>query len=244
MILTVIAALSLALPVQQPQPYRDPPFACEVVDYGTAPPEVPAPADDPLCVRYDKTNITVSTLGVFDFLAAEPGRVAIVAGKCSYWQQDHWIVRATPDTTPIVEWQGSYWYDGRTGTAGGIMRGLRVGGEPADGEAFAAALAPLIGEEAAADLAAYAADGGGGGVSFALPAGFGAEVCSASGPPDGPSGPSRTASPAARAADVAATGEPRGAGAQLAATGSVAPLAVGTGLLVAVGVLRRLAASR
>ena len=74
----------------------DPPFTCEVIDYGTEPPELPAPADDPLCVRYDKTNITVSTLGVVDFLAAEPGRVAIVAGKCSYWQQDHWVVRATP----------------------------------------------------------------------------------------------------------------------------------------------------
>ena len=44
---------------QSPEPYRDPPFTCTVARLRNgAPPELPAPADDPLCVRYDKTNIT------------------------------------------------------------------------------------------------------------------------------------------------------------------------------------------
>jgi hypothetical protein len=175
---TALALLLAAVPYgPQPEPYHDPPFTCEVIDYGADPPSIPAPEDDPLCVRYDKTNITVSTLGVVDFLAAEPGRIAVVAGKCSYWQQDHWIVRAAPEATPLVEWEGSYWYDGRSGTAGGIVRNMRVSGQPADGEAFATAMEPLIGEEAAAQLAAYAAEGGGGGAAFALPRGFGDGVC-------------------------------------------------------------------
>ena len=45
-------------------------------------------------------------------------------------------MRATPESTPIVEWEGSYWYDAPTGSAGGILGNLRVAGEPADGTAF------------------------------------------------------------------------------------------------------------
>src|SRR5690606_28182595 len=60
---------------QQPEPYRDPPLACAVIDYGSDPPPIPGPTDDPLCVRYDKTNATVSDLQALDFLAAEPGRI-------------------------------------------------------------------------------------------------------------------------------------------------------------------------
>jgi hypothetical protein len=177
----------------EPEPYRDPPFTCEVHDYGTDAPTLPAPADDPLCVEYDKTNITVSTLEAVDFLAAEPGRVALVAGKCSYWQQDHWVVRAAPDTTPLIEWEGSYWYDARTGTAAGILRGLRVGGEPADGQAFVEAMRPIFGDEAVDELAAFADEDGGGGATFALPDGFAYEDCAApwSEPPD-PADPSES----------------------------------------------------
>lgn len=160
-----------------PEPYGDPPFTCTVVDYGTEAPSLPGPADDPLCVRYDKTNITVSTLEALDFLAAEPGRVGLAAGRCSYWQQDHWAVRLAPGLTPLVEWEGSYWYDLRTGRGAAIARGLRVGGQPADGTAFVEALRPLIGDTAADDLARYAVDGGGGGMSFALPDGFALPSC-------------------------------------------------------------------
>jgi hypothetical protein len=183
-----VGLVALAVPVRaqeeppQPEPYRDPPFTCEVHDHGTEAPTLPAPQDDPLCVRYDKTNITVSTLEVVDFLAAEPGRIGLVAGKCAYWQQDHWIVRVTPeDPAAIVEWEGSYWYDARTGSAAGILRNLRVGGQPADGEAFAEAMRPLIGDEAADELASFAAEGGGGGATFQLPEGFAYPECAGPG---------------------------------------------------------------
>ena len=117
-----------------------------------------------------------------DFLAAEPTRVTIIAGKCSYWQQDHWVVRLTPDTTPIVEWEGSYWYDARTGTAAGIVRNFRIAGQPVDGYAFADSVEPFIGQDAADQIRPYSAEGGGGGASFALPQGLGEDVCPSSTP--------------------------------------------------------------
>jgi hypothetical protein len=182
--LTVVVSMPGAARGQSVEPYRDPAFTCEVVDYGTSPPTLPAPPQDPLCVRYDKTNITVADLGVVDFLAAEPGRIAIAAGKCRYWQQDHWVVRAAPDTTPVVEWEGSYWYDALTGAGAGILRNLRVGGQPADGAEFADAMAPLVGDETAERMRAFAAEGGGGGATFALPEGFGLAACDTEAPPD------------------------------------------------------------
>lgn len=198
-------------------PYHDPPFTCAVIDYGTSPPSLPAPEHDPLCVRYDKTNITVSNLGAVDFLAAEPGRVAIVAGKCAYWQQDHWVVRAAPGTTPLVEWQGSYWYDATTGTAAGIVRGFRVNGEPADGRRFVEAVRPLVGDAVADQLAPFAADGGGGGSSFALPAAFGAGVCTRPAAP--PTEPGNGAPPPAVREAVESPGAQQPPAGELAATG-------------------------
>ena len=189
---------------QTPEPYRDPPFTCEVIDYGKEAPTLPAPEDDPLCVRYDKSDITVSTLGAVDFLAAEPGRVALVAGKCSYWQQDHWVIRVTPESPPLLSWHGSYWYDAPTGSAGGILRDLRVGDQPASGEAFIEAMRPLVGDEQADQFRQFADDGGGGGMSMQLPDGFGIEQCAADSggdpepAPGSPSpGPPATAAPSA-----------------------------------------------
>jgi glycine/D-amino acid oxidase-like deaminating enzyme len=226
-------------------PYHDPPFTCTVIDYGTAAPTLPAPAADPLCVRYDKTNITVSTLGVVDFLAAEPGRFAIVAGKCSYWQQDHWAVRVTPGTTPIVEWEGSYWYDGRTGSAGGIFGDFRVDGHPADGRAFADALRPLVGNAVADELQAYAADGGGGGANFTLPVGFGSTACPPSAAPsprprpDSPS-PQATADASARPPAPAQVHGSRA----LATTGTSSPVLAGLAAMVGGLAMRRFAHHR
>jgi len=242
------APAALAQEVPPPEPYRDPPFTCEVIDYGTEAPTLPPPEADPLCVRYDKTNITVSTLEVVDFLAAEPGRVAIVAGRCAYWQRDHWTVRVAPDTTPLVEWEGSYWYDARTGTAAGILRGLRVGGQPADGAAFADALRPLVGDENADQLAAFSAEGGGGGATFALPDGFAYPDCAGPGgdqPPADDQPPGDESIPAPSAATVSAGS---GVGSSLPRTGSSPPLPAALAAAMAAaaaGVLvRRAARSR
>jgi hypothetical protein len=235
--LLAAALLGLASNVraQSPEPYRDPPFTCEVVDYGTDPPTLPAPPQDPLCVRYDKTNITVSTLGAIDFLAAEPGRVAIVAGKCSYWQQDHWIIRASPDTPPLVSWEGSYWYDAPSASAAGILRDLRVADQPADATTFIAALRPIVGDEAADQMAAFADDGGGGGAAFALPEGFGGDPCAASTgptPPEpGEGGGDGGPAPPAEDPDAAPA-------AALPATGGSHALAIVAALLVLAAAIR------
>ena len=220
---------------QTPEPYRDPPFTCAVIDYGTEPPELPAPPQDPLCVRYDKTNITVSTLGVVDFLAAEPGRVAIVAGKCSYWQQDHWAVRASAETPPLVSWEGSYWYDAPSGSAAGILRDLRVADQPADAGTFIEALRPIVGDATAAELAAFADDGGGGGATFSLPDGFGGDPCAGSaGPPapdDGdPTDPGPGGGSGSDGGEVAPS--------ELPATGSLRPVWIEVLLLALAGGIR------
>jgi hypothetical protein len=240
----VLGALGLVLAAtptaraQSPEPYRDPPFECTVIDYGTEAPPVPGPADDPLCVRYDKTNITVSTLEAVDFLAAEPGRVAIVAGKCSYWQQDQWVIRASEDTPPLVSWEGSYWYDAASGSAAGILRGLRVADQPADATAFLDALRPIVGDDVADQLGAFADADGGGGARFALPEGFGGDPCA---PSTGPSPDSDDAGPAPPPPpDGQGTAAPTAAGGALPATGGSSPVGLAALLVVLAAALRRL----
>jgi hypothetical protein len=219
-VLAVAASSPTSASAQAPAPYRDPPFTCEVIDYGREAPTLPAPEVDPLCVRYDKTDITVTTLGAVDFLAAEPGRVALVAGKCSYWQQDHWVVRASPETPPIISWRGSYWYDAHTGSAGGILRDLRIADQPASGEAFIEAMRPLVGDEQADQFRQFVDDGGGGGMSMQLPDGFGVECAAAPGvgPDPAPGEPPATA-PSTTVAAPAARPTPNA----LPATGLAVP---------------------
>ena len=184
----IVAASAGAAIAQTPEPYQDPPFECDVYDYGTDAPPIPGPDDDPLCVRYDKTNVTVSNLEAVEFLAAEPGRVTIVAAKCSFWQQDEWAVRASPETPVLVSWSGSYWYDAVTGSAGGVLRDLEVAEQPATADAFIEALRPIFGDDQADEFARFTDDGGGGGVTMSLPDGFGYEACRAGdGDPEQPS---------------------------------------------------------
>src|SRR5882724_3739861 len=95
-------------------PFVDPPFAdqCVVHQFG----EGEAPAldgypDDPLCVEYQKRDITATNGGAIRFLAAEPARFAIAIPKCRYWQQDHWRVQLGPADPTIIQWDGSYWFN-------------------------------------------------------------------------------------------------------------------------------------
>lgn len=233
---------------QQPEPYEDPPFACEVIDFGSEPPTIPGPADDPLCVRYDKTNATVSDLQALDFLAAEPGRIGLVAvpPRCAYWQQDHWIVRLDPSLPPVVSWRGSYWYDASSGAGGAVMRDLQVGGVPVAADAFIDAIAALIGPEQAEALRAFTDPGGGGGVSFALPDGVGLGCRAAPDPSDelaaqptspGPaSAPTSTTTDSLVAARAAAPGTLPVTGAPV---GLATPLALVAVALLTTSALRR-----
>src|SRR5919198_365589 len=81
-------------------PFVEPPFtsACGAIHHfgeGVAPP-IDGCAFDPLCVEYEKRDITATNGGAIDFLAAEPARFAIAIPKCRYWQQDHWRGPASP----------------------------------------------------------------------------------------------------------------------------------------------------
>lgn len=148
-------------------PYHAPPFAgaCVVHEFGEGEaPALTAYPDDPLCVEYAKRDITLDNGGAVRFLLAEPARFAIVAGKCGYWQQDHWSVQASRGQVPVIRWDGSYWYDQGSGQAGARITGLTIGGRPATLVQAAALVAPYS-PALAAYLLTYAH--GGDGMSFA-----------------------------------------------------------------------------
>ena len=163
--LTVVAAA-----LAQMAPFVDPPFRDQCVvhhyDEGEAPPiDLP---DDPLCVEFEKRDITASNGGAVRFLAAEPARFALALQKCRYWQQDHWRIQLQPGTGPLIGWDGSYWYDRVAGTGGAITRNMTVGGVPADAGQLAALIAP-VDPDLAAVIGTYGSGpGGGGGASFEL----------------------------------------------------------------------------
>ena len=133
--------------------YYAPPFAdeCTVHRFGEGEtPDITAYPDDPLCVEYAKRDITVDNGGAVAFVLAEPARFAIATPKCQYWQRDHWSVQFSRGDTPVVRWDGSYWFDKGTGQAAARLRNLTVGGEPATVEDAARAV-----EQASPELAAW-----------------------------------------------------------------------------------------
>jgi hypothetical protein len=151
-------------------PYVDPPFAdsCVVHPFGEG--EVPGLSglkDDPLCVDYAKRDITLTNGGAIRFLIAEPARFAIVAGKCSYWQQDHWSVQGSRGQIPMIRWDGNYWFDLGSGRAGARLTDLTIGGQPATIARAAAYVAPY-----SPALAAYFLTYGQGGDGASFNAGF------------------------------------------------------------------------
>ncbi len=151
-------------------PYYPPPFAdsCVVHHFGEGvAPSLTALKDDPLCVDYAKRDITVSNGGVARFLLAEPARFAVVAGKCAYWQQDHWSVQLAPGQVPLIRWDGSYWYDLGTGQGGARLTGLAIAGQPATLVQAAAFIAPF-----SPALAAYFLEFSHGGDGASFTAGF------------------------------------------------------------------------
>jgi hypothetical protein len=114
------------------QPYDGAnPFRCELQRVGTGT-TFPDPQADPFCVEYDKTNQNVAEFGILDFLAQEPARVAAAAGKCFYYQHDHWTGWVWQNGRPeLWHWDGAYWFDLARGSGGaffGNPRLLGVGG--------------------------------------------------------------------------------------------------------------------
>jgi hypothetical protein len=180
--LTTLATMlaGLAIPAhaarqQEPSgpvdPYFAPPFRhdCTVHHFGEGEaPDLGGYPDDPLCVEYAKRDITLDNGGAVRFLLAEPARFAIALPKCAYWQQDHWSVQASRGQTPVIRWNGSYWFDKGTGSAGARLRGLTIGGRPATLREAAREVAPYS-PQLADYFRRYSRHGDGGGYHGTVP---------------------------------------------------------------------------
>jgi hypothetical protein len=180
-IAALLAALSTALSpgsataqsvrAEGPQPYYAPPFRshCAVRDYGEG--KAPDPAtthQDPLCVEYQKRDITLDNGGAVRFLRAEPNRFAVALDKCAYWQQDHWSVQVSRGQTAVIRWDGSYWFDKGSGQAASRLHDLTIGGRRAGLRRAARLVAPYS-PELASYFRRYSRGGDGMGYSGSFP---------------------------------------------------------------------------
>ena len=165
------SAATAAVP-PPPAPYRNPTFTCHVQHFGNG--QAPNPAkttQSPLCVDYDKRDITADDGGAIRFLAAEPDRFA-VAGKCQYWQQDHWSIQLDHGYGPIIRWDGSYWWDLHRGLGAAVLRHLTIAGQPVGAWQAAAALETVSPALAAMVRKYGTGPSGGGGMTMTLPSGL------------------------------------------------------------------------
>ena len=179
-----LGLLPVGAPCADPvAPFVDPPFTseCGAIHHfgeGVAPP-VDGCAFDPLCVEYEKRDITATNGGAIDFLAAEPARFAIAIPKCRYWQLDHWRVQASPGAPTIVGWDGDYWFNKRNSTGAAELNNFTIGGQPAGAGEVADLIEPLDPDLAQVIRSYGAGPGGGGGASFPAGSGFGDPSCGA-----------------------------------------------------------------
>jgi hypothetical protein len=136
---TAAAMLSMAgaAPAAPIAPYDgDNPFRCKTQDTGVGV-AYPDPGADPFCVRYDKTQQNVTELGLVEFLALEPARVAAAVPKCFYHQSDHWTASVVQGVGPeLWNWEGRYFFDKARGMGGVYVQNFRIGGVPADPRAL------------------------------------------------------------------------------------------------------------
>jgi hypothetical protein len=109
------------------------PFDCTLQQVGTTA-DFPQPDADPFCVEYDKRHQNVTELGVVEFLALEPARVAAAGPKCFYFQRDHWVgsVVQGQTSTQTYAWDGNYWFDKARGTGGVYVENYSVNGQTGD----------------------------------------------------------------------------------------------------------------
>jgi hypothetical protein len=123
--------------------YTSPPFQCAFTEYGegVAPP-LDFAGPDPLCVEYQKRDITLTNGGAVGFALAEPARLAIAVPACQYWQIDHWRVQVSPGDDTVVQWDGAYWFDKGRLTAASAFRRFSIGGESVSAQRAADTLRP------------------------------------------------------------------------------------------------------
>ena len=153
--LVTAAPAGAAMPIQ-PWDGQNP-FNCELQQLGLGV-DYPDPGADPLCVEFDKTQQNIAPdLGLVDFLANEPARVAAAVPKCFYFQRDHWTGSVTQGEDPeLWNWDGSYFFDKARGLGGVHVKDFRIGGVPFDATPYAPA-----------QFQPYLEESGGGGVWLA-----------------------------------------------------------------------------
>jgi hypothetical protein len=141
-------------------PYTSPPFQCRFTRYGEgeAPPLV-VTGRDPLCVEYQKRDITVTNGGAVGFVLAEPARLAIAVPACQYWQVDHWSVQVAAGDDAVLRWDGSYWFDKGRLTAASAFRQFSLGGQGISAQRAADAVRP-VSPELAEVIERYGVSGG------------------------------------------------------------------------------------
>jgi hypothetical protein len=156
-VLPADATAAVAAPVGT---YTSPPFQCQFTEYGEgeAPP-LDAAGSDPLCVEYQKRDITVTNGGAVGFVLAEPARLAIAVPVCQYWQVDHWRIQVAPGDEAVVRWDGSYWFDKGRLTAASALRKFSIGGQSVSAQRAADAVRPVSPELADA-IELYGVSGG------------------------------------------------------------------------------------
>jgi hypothetical protein len=158
----VAGMLAVAAPAAAQSPYPpgplapwdgSSPFNCTLQDAGTGT-TVPDPAADPYCVEFDKTQQNVTDLGIVEFLANEPARVAAAVPKCFYYQSDHWTGSVVQGEAPeLWHWDGQYFFDRARGVGGVNLQNFRVLGQ-------SASLSDYV--DLPPELAPYMDQGGGG----------------------------------------------------------------------------------
>ncbi|MFD6826761.1 hypothetical protein ACFWC5_41515 [Streptomyces sp. NPDC060085] len=79
-------------------------------------------------MEYSKRAITFDAGGAVRFLLAEPSRFAIAVATCHYYQKDHWSVQTTSGATPLVTWDGQYWWNKVAAKAGARLSDFRLHG--------------------------------------------------------------------------------------------------------------------
>jgi hypothetical protein len=156
-VLPTAAAGAAAAPVGHHTP---PPFSCRFASYGEGEsPPLDAAGRDPLCVEYQKRDITVTNGGAVGFVLAEPARLAIAVPVCQYWQVDHWRVQVAPGDDAVLRWDGSYWFDKGRLSAGSAFRRFSLAGQSISARRGADAVRP-VSPELADLIEQYGVSGG------------------------------------------------------------------------------------
>jgi hypothetical protein len=132
--IALLAFLVAAPALGEPRPWDGTnPFNCELQQAGFEA-QGPNPEVDPYCVEFDKRRQNITQLGIVEFFSKEPARVGVAAGKCFYYQVDHWRSAVVQDdgTTAIWEWDGRYTYDRARGEGGAYVENFKINGRTED----------------------------------------------------------------------------------------------------------------